>query len=177
MSKIVILVVTCALAVNFMACSKDVEVKAEKTEPAQKKLFHEQVDPKTPSVPSTPFADALKKKKLNANSSKTIGEAFDSYKFVTSKEWRDTESKDNRVYVDYLCQLDVSKLSSASVKDGVVKRNLEIKFVIHENGEAYIAMATRTEIKSDGKTYTTPIKVADIPKIVTSIYENREITF
>lgn len=176
MSKILILVVMCALAVNIISCS-NVDSKADSAGPSKKKSFHGEVDPKTPAVPSTPFADALKKKKLNANSSKTIGEAFDSYKYVTSKEWRETESKDSKVYVDYLCQLDVSKLSSASVKDGVVKRNLVIKFVIQENGEAYIAMATRIEIKSDGKSYITPIKVGDIQKIVTAIYENREITF
>lgn len=177
MSKIANFLVMCALAVNFMACSKDDEAKEVKIGTSQKKTFHGEVDPKTPAVPSTPFADALKKKKLNANPSKTIGEAFDSYKYVTSKEWRETESKDSKVYVDYLCQLDVSRLSPAALKDGVVKRNLAIKFVIHESGEAYIAMATRSEIRSDGKSYTTPIEVADIKKIVTSIYENREISF
>jgi hypothetical protein len=82
-----------------------------------------------------------------------------------------------KVYVDFLCQLAVNKLSPAAVKDGVVKRNLEIKFVVQENGEAYIVMATRVEIKSDGKSYTTPVKIPDIPKIVAAIYENREITF
>lgn len=166
----------CAVAVNIISCSK-VDSKADSAGSSKKKLFHGEVDPKTPVVPSTPFADALKKKKLNANSSKTIGEAFDSYTHVVSKEWRETESKDNKVYIDYLCQLDVGMLSPAAVKDGIVKRNLAIKFVIQENGEAYIAMATRNEIKSDGKSYTTPIEVADIPKIVAAIYENREITF
>ena len=49
--------------------------------------------------------------------------------------------------------------------------------MIHEDGETYIAMASRIEIKSDGMLHTTPIEPPEIKKIVTAIYENREITF
>lgn len=129
------------------------------------------------AVPGTPIADALKKKRLNANSVKTIGEAFDSYRHVTVKEWRETSTKSNKYYVDYICWFDISSLSAAALKDGIVKRGLEIKFVIHEDGEAFIAMATRVEVKSDGKSYSTPIDLPEIKTIVTAIYENREITF
>lgn len=177
MTKIFQVVVMCVLAVSLMACSNNDEAKEEKSKSASKMKFHGEDDTKAKPGSSSPYADALKPMKLNANSSKTIGEAFDSYSHVVSKEWRDTEAKDGKVYVDYLCQLDISKLSSASVKDGVVKRDLIVKFVIHEKGEAYIAMATRVEVKSDGKSYTIPVEVADIKKIVDAIYANKEISF
>ena len=159
------------------ACSKGNESETAKKASPQNKSVHGDVTGSASAVPGTPIADALKKKKINANFSKSIGEAFDSYKYVTKREWRETGTSSNKYYVDYICWFDVNALSPAAMKDGIVKSGMVIKFVIHENGEAYIAMATRIEIKSDGKSYTTPIKVADIQKIVTAIYENREISF
>lgn len=129
------------------------------------------------AVHGTPVLDALKDNKLEANSTKTIGQAFDSYTFVKKKEWRETPAQNGVYYIDYIGWLDVSPISSAALREGVVKRTLEIKFAIHEDGYTYIAMARRIEIKSDGMEHVTIIDPADLSKIVAAIYENREITF
>ena len=170
---IVLLLSTSVCVVAACSKGKDAEVAAKKASPTMS--VHGDMASSANAVPGTPIADALKKKKLNAHPSKTIGEAFDSYTFASKKEWRETETKGGKFYIDYICWFDIGPLSAAALKEGVVKRGLEIKFVIHETGDAFIAMATRMDIKSDGKSYSTPIELADIEKIVAAIYENREI--
>lgn len=135
------------------------------------------MDTSSSAIPVSPMLESLKNNHLDASSTKTIGEAFDSYKFSIKKEWQETPSPKGPSYIDYICWLDISPVSSAALKEGVVRRALDIKFVIHEDGETYIAMASRIDIKSDGMLYTTPIDPLDIKKIVKTIYENREITF
>lgn len=124
-----------------------------------------------------PIVDGLKKKKLKANSAKTIGEAFDSYSHVVSKEWRETSTRTNKYYADYICWFDVKTVSSESLQEGVVKRGLEVKFVIHEDGEAFVSMGTRIDVKSDGKEYRTVLPLPQVAKIVDAIYANQKIEF
>jgi hypothetical protein len=177
MVKAFIAVSISVLIVNIAACSNEKDDHAALKADPVKKSLHSDVSTTAPVASKTPVADALKKKMLNANSSKTVGEAFDSYKYLASKEWRETAAQNGIYYVDYICWLNVNSLSRAALKEGIVKRGLEIKFVVHEDGAAYIAMATRIDIKSDGKVYSTQIDPGAIEKIVSAIYENREITF
>jgi len=128
------------------------------------------------AVTGTPLLMSLKGNHLKESPTKTIGEAFDSYKYATKKEWLETATP-SAYYVDYICQLEISPISLVAIKEGVVKRRLEVKFAVHEDGDTYIAMARRVEIKSDGMEHTTIIEPADIKKIITAIYENREINF
>ena len=161
------------LVTVFMGCAKESEKFAGKRNVATQKSFHGEPPENTSAIISTLITDELKKKKLNADSTRTIGEAFDSYKFAIKKEWRETGTRSGKYYIDYICWLDVNTFS----REGIVKRAVELKFVIHENGEAYIVMGTKVEIKSDGKLYSTPIEAAKIKVIVAAIYENKEISF
>jgi len=121
--------------------------------------------------------EALKKNHLEVSATKTIGEAFDAYQYAITKEWRETPSENGPHYIDYICWFNISPVSIAALKEGVVKRGLEIKFVVRGDGETYIAMASRIDIKSNGMRYNSIIDAPEIKKIVTAIYENREITF
>jgi len=139
--------------------------------------FHGDMDTSTSALRDSPVLAELKNNHLEVSSTKTIGAAFDAYKHATKKEWRETATENGPYYIDYICWVKVSPVSSAALKEGVVKRALEIKFVIHRDGETYITMASRVDIKSDGMLYTTPLDPPEIKKNVTAIYENREIPF
>ena len=139
--------------------------------------FHGDMKTTASAAPVTPGVAALKNNHLDVSSTKTIGDAFDAYKFAIKKEWRETPTQSGPYYIDYICWFHVGPISSASLKEGVIKRGMEIKFAVHEDGETYIAMASRIDIKSDGMLYTTPLDPPEIKKTVTAIYENREITF
>jgi hypothetical protein len=144
----------------------------------KKKSFHNFTTTRS-AKDGTPILASLKRNSLEFNAKKTIGEAFDSYKFAIKKEWRETppSTNDSPYFIDYLCWFAVEKDFFSVIKSGVKERGLEIKFAIREDGETYIAMARRLVSRYDGKLEATPLLPSDIEKIVTAIYENREITF
>jgi hypothetical protein len=101
---------------------------------------------------------------------------FDSYKYATTKEWRETITSNGIIYVDYVCQLDASSLSDAVKNDGVVQRSLYMKFSIRDNGEAYVALITVIDTLAGGKTKTTNYQGEEVMlKIVKAFYDNKEI--
>jgi len=183
-------IVLCAsigiIAFSLAACSKGNDVKTPTTAVTKakfrnvdkwKKPFHGDIETSSSVVPLSPFVNALKKNHLDASPTKTIGEAFDSYKYAIKNEWRETATKGGPYYIDYICWFHVNPISYDALKEGVMKRGLEIKFAVHEDGETYITMVSRIDIKSDGMLYSTPLEPPEIKKKVAAIYENREITF
>lgn len=167
------------IVLTVTACSKGVDQKSSISESQSKSIANKSFHGSSSAVkrPHTLVA-ALKKNHLAPSTTKTIGEAFDSYKYARRIEWKATPPvNDGPSYVDYICWFHVKPVSVLALKEGVKERGLEIKFSILKDGETYIAMARRLDVKSDGKLYATPILPLDIKKIVTSLYENREITF
>lgn len=171
------------MALSFSACTKVNEGKSLSQAGSKAKLrdakkpFHGDMETSASAIPLSIEIQSLKKNHLELSSTKTIGEAFDAYKYATKKEWREAAAKDGPYYIDFICWLDFSPVSTAALREGIVKRGLDIKFVVREDGETYIGMVSRTDVKSDGMVYTTIIDPPDIKKIVTAIYENREIPF
>lgn len=145
-----------------------------------KMKFHDDMETMNPGPPVMLVVESLKKNHLDVSSTRTIGEAFDSYTHATKKEWRETFSpigESGQYYIDFICWLPVSPFSAVALKEGVVQRKLEIKIVIRPDGETYIALARFFDFKSDGMLYVSFVDPAGIRKIVTAIYENREIVF
>jgi hypothetical protein len=182
--KIVLLASVGVIALSLAACSNVSEEKTPskvsqkvKLRDREKPKFHGDMDTSASKAPSTPVVKLLKDNHLDVSATKTIGEAFDNYKFAAKKEWRETAPPNGPYYIDYICWLDMSPFSSVALKEGVVRRRLEIKFLIHKDGVTYIAMASLVDVKTDGMIYTTVIEPPDIKKIVTAIYDNREIVF
>jgi hypothetical protein len=174
------------IALALAACSKDHEEKSPTAVPTKAKFrnsdksklqFHSDMETSSNPTSGSPVLESLKNNHLEVSSTKTIGEAFDSYKYSINKEWRETPTDSGPYYIDYIGWFHVSPVSSVALREGVIKRGMEIKFAVHEDGETYIAMASRVDIKSDGMRYTTPLEPAEIKKTVTAIYENREIAF
>ncbi|MFZ4855023.1 MAG: hypothetical protein ACOYL3_01380 [Desulfuromonadaceae bacterium] len=184
--KIHLFAVIAIIAVNLSACSKGTEDKSPPSatgierrdvEKSIKKPFHGDMKTGASSVPGSLGIAALKNNHLEVSATKSIGEAFDSYKYAITKEWRETSSESGPHYIDYICWFHISPVSSVAIREGVVKRGLEIKFVVRGDGETYIALISRIDIKSDGMRSVSIIDPPEIKKIVTAIYENREITF
>jgi hypothetical protein len=174
------------IALSFAACSVGNDGKSptaatvkSKFRNNAKKTFHTEMNTTDSPAAASPVLLSLKDNHLPVSSSRTIGEAFDSYKHATEKQWRETARASGQFpyYIDYICWFPVSAVSSVALKEGIVKRGLDIKFAIQEDGETYITMASRTQVKSDGMLHTSIIEPDDIKKIVTAIYENKEIAF
>lgn len=126
----------------------------------------------------TPMADILKLKELKGYPQKTIGEAFNSYSPAASREWREFQAKDGkRYYVDYICWFDDNTVSQSLKGEGVVKRGMNIKFTVQDNGDYYIAMASRLFKKTDGQVLSTIFEGGEINKILDAVYANKEISF
>lgn len=184
--KIHLFAVIAIIAVNVTACSKSGEDKSPSSatgvelrdvEKSIKKPFHGDMKTGAPALSGSPGIAALKSNHLEVSATKSIGEAFDSYTHAITKEWRETSSESGPHYIDYICWFHISPVSPAAIREGIVKRGLEIKFVVRGDGETYIAMISRIDIKSDGMRSVSVIDPPEIKKIVTAIYENREITF
>jgi hypothetical protein len=174
------------IVLSLLACSQGFEEKKPaKAAPKAKfrngekpkVMFHGDMDTSSARVPGSPVLAALKSNHLGVSATKTIGEAFDSYTYATKKEWRETPTTSGTYYIDFICRLPVSVLSSAALKEGVATRALEIKFAIQKDGVTYIAMARRIEIRTDGMEHTIIIEPVEINRIVADIYGNREIVF
>lgn len=135
------------------------------------------VDEGTETKSKTPIADSLKKMKLNGYQGKTVGEAFDAYSKAVAREWQEVGGRANRYYIDYICWFDEKSVLPEHRKQAIVKRGIDIKFVVSEEGEAYIAMATKLFMKADGKIQSELFKVEEVPNIVKAIYENKNVEF
>ena len=116
------------IALNIMACSKGNEEKSPTTVAPMAKFrnidkfkimqFHGDMKTTASAAPVTPGVAALKNNHLDVSSTKTIGDAFDAYKFAIKKEWRETPTQSGPYYIDYICWFDVSSVSSAALKEG-----------------------------------------------------------
>lgn len=115
----------------------------------------------------------VKTHKLANFQSRTIGGAFDSYKYLTNKEWK-MEQQGGSFTVDFLGWLEPESLNDSDVKTGLTSKGIDIKFVIEPNGSYYVFMVSRLEAKSDGKIYISPYE--DISGILASIYANKRIS-
>lgn len=140
-----------------------------------KQPFHGDMKTVTPPDPAPEMIAGLKKGKLPLDEKRTIGEALDGYPHCTKKEWRGALGGDGAYYIDYICTLEPSILSDASLKGGVVKRWVTVKFATREGGETYVSLVTRTDLKRDGTVDTTPYYPEDRERIVRAIYDKREL--
>ncbi len=115
----------------------------------------------------------IKAGRLTNYKSKTIGKAFDSYSYLTKKEWKATALKSKHITVDFFGWFKPESLSGKNVKDGITCRGINVKFVIEPNGAYYVFMVSKIESKSDGKIYGYPLQ--DINGVLASIYANKKI--
>lgn len=122
--------------------------------------------------PEREFVELIRKGTLTEFPSSTIGEAFDSYKYLTGKDWKAHTLKSGHVTVDFSGWFK-GDLTDDEHNRGVEKKGLEVKFVIDPNGVYYAFMVTKIEELTDGTVVRTPYN--DIKGVLTAIYSNHKI--
>ena len=120
------------------------------------------------------LVSAIKKGKLVNYPSTTIGNAFDSYKYLTKKEWKSESLKNQYITVDFIGWFESDTLNENDIKAGVTGKGLDVKFVINPDGTYYVLMVSKIEAKADGKVYGSELQ--DSTGILTNIYENKKIS-
>jgi hypothetical protein len=136
--------------------------------------FHRSVTPDKPVDPATGetgLAKVLKNVKLPSHPSKTFGEAVDSYRYFSKKEWKETHSSNGKVYVDFTGWLKKNSLDFSEVSE----RGVGIKFLVKPDGNYAVVMVSKLEIKTDGKMFSDP--QSDISGILNKLYKNVELKF
>ena len=121
------------------------------------------------------LVNAIKKGKLVNYQSTTIGIAFDSYKYLTKKEWKSESLKSRHFTVDFTGWFGPDTLDDSDIKDGVTSKGIDVKFVINPDGSYYVFMVSKIESKSDGKIYG--YELQDSAGILANIYADKKIIF
>ncbi len=130
-------------------------------------------DSKKPDGPQG-FVGIVINQKLDPSNSKTIGAVFEEYRYFKSREWKETRNTAGKVYVDFKGMFSNTPIAK-SLKDGVSRQGVEVKFVVEPNGNFYVGMISRIDVKTDGMMSLYPLEDGD--KIIKMIYDNKEISF
>jgi hypothetical protein len=134
--------------------------------------YHGSGVPEKPVKPATGeagLAKAIRNMKLLNYQAKTFGEAVDSYRYFSKKEWKETSSSNGKVYLDFTGWLksslfDISKVSA---------RGVGIKFLVNPDGSYAVVMVSKIIINTDGNVHSDPLP--DISAILDKLYGNIEI--
>jgi hypothetical protein len=173
------LIVLCYCLLAAACAEKPVDMTSVSSRPGELNLNVHGGGSTVPSKPAkTPVVDAVKISRLNGHPEKTLGEAFDTYGKCNSQDWQEDVGRDGRYYVDYFCWIDNKGVLPGTTSSSlVVKRGVNIKFVIHESGEAYIALAAKLQMQGDKKIHTDFIGAAEVRTIIDAIYANQDLIF
>ena len=125
-------------------------------------------------APNLGLVNVIKNGKLANYQATTIGNAFDSYKYLTKKEWKAESLKSRHVTVDFIGWFGPDTLNENDIKDGVTGKGIDVKFVINPDGSYYVFMVSKIEAKSDGNVYG--YELQDSAGILTNIYANKKIS-
>lgn len=172
MQRQLLVVAICCAVAGVSGCAKEGR-QAENTPPKAVSSYGAGTETKQ-SDQAQGFIGIVASQKLPLSNTRTIGTAFDGYQYFSSREWKETRNAAGRVYVDFK-GLFASTPIAKSIKDGVSRQGVEVKFVVEPNGNFYVGMISRIDVKADGKMYLYPLE--DGKKIVEMIYDNKEITF
>lgn len=121
------------------------------------------------------IADTLKTQKLVNFESTTIGNAFDSYKYLTKKEWLNERASDGKLMVRFIGWLEPGKVNENMRKKGITGTGLEVRFEITHDGSYFASAAFRLETQSDGK--VNAYEMDNLADVLSKIYANKEVKF
>ena len=115
----------------------------------------------------------IKNIKLDGYPGIKIGEVFERYRHFNKKEWVETKGLNGNLYVDFYGYSSPGWFDFDKKKAGVASRGIEVKFAIYPNGSYSLAMVSKVEVLSDGKTMRYPL--SDIKRVLDAIYANKKI--
>jgi len=158
-----------AICCVIWGCASNEDVENNK---GSKKLVHGE---QSSHEQSKSMVSLLKDNKLSDYTNLTIGAAFDSYKFLEKKEWKESRSQNGKFYIDFTGWAGSLPKGIDSLKSGVSARGVNVKFVVNPGGEYYVTMISKLEARTDGKLNVVPFE--DKKRILDAIYLNKEIVF
>lgn len=147
----------------FGACAKEAANTADKSNSEKP----------APKATNSAFVDIIRNQRMSNFRSVTIGNAFDSYKYLTNKEWKSASMKSGQITVDFTGWFEPDALNKKDVSNGVTGKGLDVMFVIEPNGSFYVFMVSKLEARTDGKIYQSQLD--DTTAILTKIYSNQKI--
>jgi hypothetical protein len=149
-------------------------LSAVSKEPMRGLQFHSVGVPEKPVDPATGesgLAKVIKNVKLPGHPSKTFGEAVDTYRYFSKKEWKETPSSNGKVYVDFTGWLKKSSLDLSEISI----QGVGIKFLVKSDGNYAVVMVSKIEIKTDGKMFSEPL--SDKSGVLDKLYKDEKIKF
>lgn len=174
MRKVITILIAALLVALFAGCTNDAGDNKKMVQ-SQAGQGHGPVPNASEKPPVVGMVGVVKGQKLLDYPDKTVGEAFDAYHHYDKNEWRESSISHGKVYVDYVGTKRSSIANLKSWGDQIFSSGVEVKFVVTTSGKFYVAMISRIENRTDGKTYAYPLE--DKKRILDAIYANKEINF
>jgi len=119
------------------------------------------------------LVDFIKGSKLANFPSRTIGDAFESYRHLTGKDWRLEQHKTGQFTVGFLGWFDQKAIGDSDRKNGITAKGLDVQFVVERDGKWYLFMMSTIEKGSGGTMRRVPI--ADTATVLKKIYADEKI--
>jgi len=165
--KYLLLLFVLVFAIFLGACTKN------ETDSQDKQKVGTSGQPNGAESTTPGLINGIKRGKLVNYQSATIGTAFDSYKYLTNKEWK-LEQQNRYFIVDFVGWFGPDALNENDIKNGVTSKGIDVKFVINPDGSYYVLMVLKIEARSDGKVFQN--QLADSVGILAKIYANKQIS-
>lgn len=118
--------------------------------------------------------NVVKREKLVNFQQMTIGNALDSYRYLSGKEWRTDQLKTGYLVVIFTGWQDSGAVDDKARTATKAERGLEITFVFNPDGSFYLS--TIVALERDGGTLKRT-QVLDTAAVLATIYGNKKLTF
>lgn len=156
--------------------SYSVQAAVNNSSQSSKPSFHNDAQ-QTATVGSSQYnmIDVIKNVKIAGYPAATFGEAFESYRHVDKKEWREVKTKSDKVYVTFTGYFKKSFFNFRLMRAKVAQQGVEVKFVIFPDGVYEIALISRVDVLTNGTAQAFP--VSNGKQILEKLLRNEEIKF
>ena len=173
MAHVQMCAVICTLMLGITACSEHKGTPKKQEVPNAELSIHGESVSK--QINSNGFIEVIKQKTLRAYPSIPIGKAFEGYSYFTKREWKETNTANGKIYIDFTGWFDPKKLDVATKKNGITMQGVGFKFLITKDGSFGLVMVSKLEANTDGKIYSYPLE--DVKGILGKIFGNKDIQF
>lgn len=119
--------------------------------------------------------DVIKKVTITGYPSATFGEAFETYKHVTKREWKEVKTKSDKVYVTFTGYFKKRFFNFSLMRANIAQQGVEVKFVIFPDGVYEVALISRIDVMTDGAVQAFPL--SNGKQILGQLLRNEEIKF
>lgn len=115
----------------------------------------------------------VKRGKLASFPATSIGNAFDSYSYLTKREWKTGQLPTGNLTVHFTGWIGSAQRDDKASPESGTGKALEVKFVFNQDGSFYLFSISAIDVTSDGKSDRT--QLTDITGILAKIYGDKKI--